>query len=69
MVHAIHGSHRLTGLTRKSLLKLRQVPHHAIGAKLLGRVRIGLHPQPQVFGAIILAPILSKGNEELLVGS
>ncbi len=63
---AVDRSHRLSGLTGKCLLELREVQHHSDCAKLFRRMAIRLYPQPQVLRAVVLAPVLSVSNKELL---
>jgi len=54
----IHRHHGLTCFAPESFAKLRHVLHHAIGAKLPGRVRICLHLETKLFGTRVAAPAL-----------
>jgi hypothetical protein len=65
----IRWGHRLAGLTGKGPLELRKIRYHSIDPELRWGVRICLNPQSQIFRANVLAPVLSKRDKELLMGS
>jgi hypothetical protein len=64
---AIDWSHWLAGLAGECFLEFGEIAHHPVGAELFRRMAVSLHPQPQILRTVVLAPVLSEGNEELLL--
>ena len=62
------GHHGLAGLAAESLAEFRHVLHHAVYPELPWRVRIGLHLQPELFGAGAAAPALSVPRKNCCSG-
>jgi hypothetical protein len=57
----------MAGLAVKCGTKFLHVRSHAVGAILLGRMRIDRRSQALVFVAFIRAPALPVGDEEALL--
>src|SRR5439155_12657868 len=62
----IHRHHRLPNLTAKRLAELVEVLHRALGPPLACAMRIRLRQHPRTLLGLVLAPHLSKRDEEPL---
>src|SRR6266404_7965609 len=62
----INRHHGLPGLATESVAELWHVLHDAVRSELPRRVRVGLHLQPELFGAGAATPTLSVTQKELL---
>ena len=56
------------GLAREGLLEFGHVLHDAVDAESGGRMRVGLHLQPQRFIALIARTRSGRSQEEALLG-
>src|SRR5215469_12782684 len=63
---SLGGHHLLSGLAAVSFRELRHVHQNAVGAKTIGRVRVGGGDKTLEFRAPLRAPVLREAEEELL---
>src|SRR5215468_10358391 len=63
---SLGGHHLLSGFAAVSFRELRHVHQNAVGAKTIGRVRVGGGDQALEFRAPLRAPVLREAEEELL---